>query len=97
MRERDIERYLVRRVKELGGEIRKVKWIGRRGAPDRVVMLPWRLVGNVHRKPLSVWVELKATGKKPELYQLREHERMQRRGMHVVWLDSRETVDALLA
>ena len=40
MRESDIEEYLVKRVKELGGEIRKVKWIGRRGAPDRVVMLP---------------------------------------------------------
>lgn len=40
MRESLIEAYLVRRVKELGGEVRKVKWIGRRGAPDRVVMLP---------------------------------------------------------
>lgn len=40
MRERDIERRLVERVKELGGEIRKVKWVGRDGAPDRVVMLP---------------------------------------------------------
>lgn len=38
MRERDIERYLVKRVKELGGEVRKVQWIGRRGAPDRVVL-----------------------------------------------------------
>lgn len=40
MRERDIERHLVKRVKELGGECRKVQWIGRRGAPDRLVMLP---------------------------------------------------------
>lgn len=40
MKERDIEAYLVERVRELGGEIRKVKWIGRRGAPDRLVMLP---------------------------------------------------------
>ena len=39
-RERDIERHLVKRVKELGGEVRKVQWIGRRGAPDRLVMLP---------------------------------------------------------
>lgn len=39
-RERGIEAYLVKRVKELGGEIRKVKWVGRDGAPDRVVMLP---------------------------------------------------------
>ncbi|MER1940618.1 VRR-NUC domain-containing protein [Castellaniella sp. FW104-16D08] len=40
MRESDIEKYLVKRVNELGGEVRKVKWIGRRGAPDRLVMLP---------------------------------------------------------
>jgi len=32
--------HLVKRVRELGGEVRKVQWIGRRGAPDRLVMLP---------------------------------------------------------
>lgn len=40
MRESQIEKYLVERVTALGGEVRKVKWIGRRGAPDRLVMLP---------------------------------------------------------
>jgi hypothetical protein len=39
MRESTIEDYLVERVKSLGGEVRKVKWIGRHGAPDRLVML----------------------------------------------------------
>ena len=39
-RESDIEKYLCDRVKDLGGEVRKVKWIGRNGAPDRLVMLP---------------------------------------------------------
>ena len=34
MRESTIEDYLVERVKALGGEVRKVKWIGRHGAPD---------------------------------------------------------------
>ena len=38
--EAKIEKYLCDRVKMLGGEVRKVKWIGRRGAPDRLVMLP---------------------------------------------------------
>jgi hypothetical protein len=41
-RESVIEKYLVQQVKALGGEVRKVKWIGRRGAPDRIVMLPRR-------------------------------------------------------
>jgi hypothetical protein len=40
MRERDIEAYLVKRVQAMGGEVRKVQFIGRRGAPDRLVMLP---------------------------------------------------------
>ena len=86
MRESEIERYLVRRVKELGGEIRKVKWIGRRGAPDRRVMLPG----------FCCWVELKATGKRPELYQAREHDRMVRMGETVAIIDSCAGVDRFL-
>ena len=91
MRESIIEKYLVKRVKELGGEVRKVKWIGRAGAPDRLVMLPnhwW------HR---TIWVELKATGKVAEPHQLREHKRMGAVGQYVVVIDSIEGVDALLA
>ena len=91
MRESEIEKYLVKRVKELGGEVRKVKWIGRRGAPDRLVMLPnyW-----LHR---VLWVELKATGKVPEPHQYREHKRLAAMGQRVVVIDSIEGVDALLA
>ena len=103
MRERDIEKYLVERVKALGGEVRKVKWIGRRGAPDRLVMLPekdgWKRMyqdTGAPTPPLSVWVELKATGKKAEDYQLREHERMRKMGQRVVVIDSTEGVDELL-
>ncbi len=90
LRERDIERYLVSRVKELSGEVRKVQWIGRRGAPDRLVMLP---DGSIP----TVWVELKAPGKKPEAHQVREHKRMKAMGQVVVVIDSKEAVDALLA
>ena len=99
MRERDIERHLVKRVKELGGEVRKVQWIGRRGAPDRLVMLPqiW-LHGFVPtRLHCAIWVELKTPGKKPEPHQLREHNRMRAMGQRVEVIDSIEGVDALLA
>lgn len=99
MRERDIEKYLVERVKALGGEVRKVKWIGRNGAPDRLVMLPdtvENLCGNLIHHSNTFWVELKATGKKPEPHQLREHERMRRMGQRVVVIDSIEGVDGLL-
>ena len=87
MRESDIENYLVRRVKAMGGEIRKVSWIGRRGAPDRRVMLGDR----------TAWVELKAPGKAPEAHQVREHERMRRLGERVLVIDSFEGVEALLS
>ena len=42
LRESKIEAHLIKRVKEIGGETRKVQWIGRDGAPDRLVMLPER-------------------------------------------------------
>lgn len=88
MLERDIEAHLVKRVKALGGVIRKAKWIGHVGAPDRRVMLP-------DRPP--VWVELKATGKKAEPHQVREHNRMRRLGELVEVIDSIEGVEALLS
>ena len=88
MRERDIEDYLKRRVTAMSGEIRKVAWPGRAGAPDRLVMLPGRR---------AVWVELKATGKKPTAQQVREHNRMRRLGERVEVIDSLEGVEALLA
>ena len=93
-RERDIEKHLVQRVKALGGEVRKVQWIGRRGAPDRLVMCP-----NIRRRgdDCTIWVELKAPGVKAEVYQLREHERMRKMGQRVVVIDSIEGVEELLA
>jgi hypothetical protein len=93
MRESEIEKYLVKRVKELGGEVRKVKWIGRRGAPDRLVMMPLQEWDT----ETTIWVELKATGKVAEPHQLREHRRMRAMGQYVKVIDSLEGVDALFA
>lgn len=88
MLEREIEAYLVKRVKEIGGEIRKVQWIGRRGAPDRFVLTPGS-------RP-NFWVELKAPGKKLQPHQQREIERMQHFDEIVHVIDSFELVDAAL-
>jgi hypothetical protein len=93
MRESDIEKYLVKRVKEMGGEVRKVQWIGRNGAPDRLVMLPPR---DYQENP-TIWVELKAPGQKPRPNQLREHEKMRAMGQRVMVIDSIEGVEELLA
>ena len=87
MRESTIENYLVERVKAMGGEVRKVKWIGRHGAPDRLAMLPG----------LTLWVELKAPGEKAKPHQVREHERMRKMGQHVVVLGAIEQVDELFS
>ena len=85
MRERDIESFLVKRVKACGGEVRKVKWIGRRGAPDRLVMLPGR----------GFWVELKAPGVKAQAHQIREHALMRKMGQVVFLIDSCELVERI--
>jgi hypothetical protein len=106
--ERDIERYLVKRAKALGGEVRKVKWIGRDGAPDRLVMLPSRREPTDKHfpiiAPMSVWVEVKRPGglatfpkNAHERKQVREHQRMRKAGQHIAVIDSFEGVDVLLA
>lgn len=86
MRESQIEDYLVRRVTAMGGEVRKIRFIGRRGAPDRLVMLPGR----------TIWVELKAPGKTAAPHQMREHARMRGMGQCVEVIDSLAGVEALL-
>lgn len=97
MREREVENYLVKSVRELGGEVRKVEWVGRRGAPDRLVMLP--LCGRSSRwsSCRTIWVELKAPGEKAKPHQKREHDRMRAMGQLVVVIDSLEGVADLLA
>jgi len=105
MRERDIEDYLVKRVKEARGAVRKVKWIGRSKAPDRLVLLPITPTpqGTFKYVPRSAWVELKKPGglktfpkNAHEEAQAREHERMRRFGETVHVIDSFEGVDALV-
>jgi len=87
MRESKIEQYLIDAVASLGGETRKVQWIGRNGAPDRVVWLP---------DGRQLWIELKQFGKTPSPVQLREHARMARCGQHVHVVDSIDAVEKVL-
>ena len=95
LRESDIERYLVRRVRECFGKAalcRKVTWQGRRSAPDRVVMLPY-IFGTMRSQVNTAWVELKKPGEKPTPAQRAEHLRMGRAGQCVWVLSSKEDVD----
>lgn len=86
MRERDVEQYLTRRVRGLGGQVRKVKWINHAGAPDRLVLLP---------PDYSAFVELKAPGKPLKPHQRREHERLRSFGLVTMKIDTLEEVDEL--
>ena len=104
IRERDIKAYLLARIKALGGEARKVRWEGRRGAPDWRVMAggAWRLaVPNEDglkrfRTAVLCWAELKAPGEKCEPHQLREHTRMRKHGETVYVFDSFQSIDEVL-
>lgn len=104
MRESDIESHLVARVKALGGEVRKVVWVGRQGAPDRLVMLPSYIRSTSFMgAPETVWVELKNPdtiktfpANPHERKQHREHERMRAMGQRVVVIGTIEQVEELL-
>jgi hypothetical protein len=86
MRESTLEQYLVKTAQSKGGECRKLRWIGRNGAPDRIVMFNGQ----------AIFIELKAPGEKCRPHQIREHERMRSMGQRVVVVDSFEGVDEIL-
>lgn len=83
MRERDVEKHLVDCAKEIGAEIRKVKWIGRKGAPDRKLMHP----------TFGCWIEVKRPGKDLDAHQVREIARMREMGENVKVFSSIEQID----
>lgn len=106
-RESQIEKHLTKRAKQEGGEVRKVQWVGRASAPDRLVMLPERAGGGLYcfsdLPAMTIWVELKAPGgaatfpkNAHERAQHREHERMRKMGQRVVVIDSYEQIEELL-
>lgn len=100
--ERDIEKHLVKRVKDLGGVVRKVAWVGRRSAPDRVALLP------VHgplfiNQDNTIWVEVKNPetiktfpANAHERAQSREHARMRKLGQRVEVVGTYQQVEELL-
>jgi hypothetical protein len=88
MRESQIETYLRREVKNLGGCAYKFTSPQRVNVPDRIVLLPGGRI---------VFVELKAPGKKPTAGQLREHKRLRDLGFQVDVIDTKEGVDEWIA
>ena len=87
MRERDIEQYWIRRVREAGGLTRKFTSPGRRAVPDQICAFP----GNV-----VALVELKAPGEKARPDQVREHNRWKALGVQVYVISEKEHVDVVI-
>lgn len=88
MQEKEIERYLVRKVKQAGGRAYKFVSPGSDGVPDRLVCLPGGC---------AAFVELKAPGKKPRPMQMHQICILQKMGFRVEVIDSKEGVDSFMA
>lgn len=87
MKESPIERYLVAQVKKIGGKAIKMLPTYENGMPDRQVLYEGR----------SVFVELKATGKKPRALQVAFSKELAKVGFEVVVIDSKQGVDAFVS
>ncbi|ARB05710.1 hypothetical protein [Synechococcus virus S-ESS1] len=79
MREVGVEMPVVVRAEAAGFFCRKVAWVGRKHAPDRVFAREDRG---------EVWLEFKKPKGKARLGQIREHDRMRKAGMEVHVVDS---------
>ena len=88
MREKVIERELVRAVKAVGGMCPKLISPGTDGMPDRMVLLPEARIE---------FVEVKAPGQKPRPLQERRHAQLRYLGFMVFVLDDPEQIPGIIA
>ena len=86
MRENVIEKYLHNRVRALGGDYRRVSWIGRNAASDDLILLPGR----------HLLVECKRPGKQATPAQAREHDRLRAAGFEVHVVSTFAEIDEIL-
>ncbi len=87
MLEREVKTYFLAQCKARDWVTRKVRWEGRRGATDWLLLAPNGLIW---------WVELKAAGKHPDNSQQEEHRLFRQFGQKVVVLDSKTSIDELI-
>ena len=85
MRERDIEKYLGKKVKEIGGSTFKITSPGAAGFPDRLVVLPG----------IMFFCEVKAPGKDLRPLQEIMIQHLLSFGIEVVVVDSKAGVDTI--
>lgn len=87
MNEKLIERKLRESVKRLGGLALKFSSPYHRGIPDRIILMPGGQ---------TFFVELKTTGKKPTLLQLKAIKDLIALGFDVRVIDSQESLNIFL-
>lgn len=85
MREKEIEEYLVKHVRQCGGKAYKFLSPGNSGVPDRLVVFPNGVIA---------FIELKAPGEKTRPVQDHEINRLRRFGHLVAILDSKAKIDS---
>lgn len=83
MRESTVREHLHARIKELGGEHRALSYLGRKHAPDDLVLLPGR----------HIFIEGKRPNKTATEGQAREHERLRTSGCEVLVLNTKALID----
>lgn len=86
-----VRKHLRKEAIAAGFEHRKLKWIGRRGAPDELLFWP-------DGPPLVMClVEVKRLGEEPEPHQQREIDRLRRAGFYLMTADSESQADMVIA
>lgn len=87
MSEKDIEQYLVNKVRQCGGKAYKFVSPGNAGVPDRLVIFP---NGEV------IFVELKASGKVPTVLQTAKHRELRKLNQKVLVIDNKQLIEDLI-
>lgn len=87
MREKEIERSLVKAVKQSGGICPKFVSPGMDGMPDRLMLLP---------EGRMAFVEVKAPGQKPRPLQVARHKQLTRMGFRVFVLDDKGQIPGIM-
>ena len=87
MRERDLERKLVRLIRDAGGLALKFVSPGMAGVPDRLLLFPGGRLA---------FCEVKAPGEKPRPLQAHRMEQLRRLGFKVYVVDREEQIGKML-
>lgn len=84
--ENDIENYLIKKVELLGGLCMKFVSPGRRGVPDRIILIDGK----------TFFVELKRPGGVLRKDQLKMKEKFEKQGVSVYVVETKQKADTLL-